>query len=415
MKNKIADNESFKDLKKHAKSAKVLKRVSKILGVNHNIDFDELVSQTHKLEQLPDSFNQTFAQKGWIAHDSLDVKVMEKSIQLGSEEGEDILIGYYEEQLEWFFKKLAYRPIFKERIKLLKLAKEDYFCERYHSCVPIVLMLVDGIVNDFKNTGLFADSTDLNVWDSIAGHSTGLESLAVILTKNRKKTTVEPIDLPYRNGILHGRDLGYNNKIVAIKSFAILFYVYDWSVSLDTENDRKKKYSDEKQESEKTTLADLLKKTKDFQRRKEESDRLLKKWKPRNFDIDSNGFIPEAGTPEEVVFKFLNLIKKRNYGLPVNFYAKNIYKNISIQEKAGLFRKEFESTEIHNFKISSIVDVAPAVTEVVTIVDYTKNGVRKNSSINFRMIYEMGDKTENRLVEGGGWKIVNIEGISFQL
>ncbi|MBR8699155.1 hypothetical protein I8F96_02705 [Enterococcus casseliflavus] len=113
-----------------------------------------------------------------------------------------------------------------------------------------MLTLVDGIVNDINPTGLFADATDLDVWDSIAGHSIGLNSLVDILKTNRTKTNVEPIYLPYRNGILHSRELNYNNKIVAIKTFAILFYVNDWIQSLESEK-RRKEYLEEKRKVKK--------------------------------------------------------------------------------------------------------------------------------------------------------------------
>lgn len=192
-----------------------------------------------ELSKLPDQFNEIYSSKGWIAHESLFVNIMKKCIALGVE-GEKILINYYESKLDQLINQISYKPIFEERATLLRLAKEDYIAGRYHSSIPIVLMLVDGIVNDVKNTGLFADSTDLDVWDSISGHYTGVQTLVSILKRNRKKTNNEPIDLPYRNGILHGRDLNYANRNIAIKSFAVLFYVYDWIATLESEDKRKK-------------------------------------------------------------------------------------------------------------------------------------------------------------------------------
>ena len=57
--------------------------------------------------------------------------------------------------------------------------------------------------------------------------------LAKILGNGRKKTTTEALSLPYRNGILHGRDLGYDNKMVAAKSWAALFAVREWAYKVE--------------------------------------------------------------------------------------------------------------------------------------------------------------------------------------
>jgi hypothetical protein len=46
---------------------------------------------------------------------------------------------------------------------------------------------------------------------------------------------------------------------------------------------------------------------------------------------------------------------------------------------------------------------------------YSLDGVCKNKELVFRMIYEKQGEVENRLIEGGEWKIVNIEGIIDQL
>ena len=56
-----------------------------------------------------------------------------------------------------------YRP----RYDLAEKAKEDYLAGRYHACVPVVLTIIDGIVNDIEQKGFFAQGVDLTAWDSI--------------------------------------------------------------------------------------------------------------------------------------------------------------------------------------------------------------------------------------------------------
>lgn len=92
---------------------------------------------------------------------------------------------------------------------------------RYHACVPLLLSLLDGVVDDTSGrVGFFAKGSDLVVRDSIAAHETGLTVLAEIMTKTRRKTNENPCSIPYRNGILHGKELAFDNKIVAAKCWA---------------------------------------------------------------------------------------------------------------------------------------------------------------------------------------------------
>jgi len=107
---------------------------------------------------------------------------------------------------------------FQPRAWLIYKALDDYLAERYHACVPVVLMMIDGFVNDLEQKGFFATNIDLTVWDTIAAHDSGLNTLTTIFGKSRTKTTSEEINSPYRNGILHGRDLGYDNRKVAAKT-----------------------------------------------------------------------------------------------------------------------------------------------------------------------------------------------------
>jgi hypothetical protein len=46
--------------------------------------------------------------------------------------------------------------------------------------------------------------------------------------------------MPYRNGILHGRDLNYGNEYVSCKCVALLFAVAEWMAMKNSEDKRKK-------------------------------------------------------------------------------------------------------------------------------------------------------------------------------
>ena len=50
------------------------------------------------------------------------------------------------------------------------------------------------------------------------------------MSASRKKTVVTQISMPFRHGIIHGRDLGYANKLVSTKAFFALFAMREWGL-----------------------------------------------------------------------------------------------------------------------------------------------------------------------------------------
>lgn len=86
-----------------------------------------------------------------------------------------------------------------------------------------------------------------------------------------------------------------------------------------------------------------------------------------------------------------------------------------MKEKARLFRKEYEDIRLDNYSITKIDDKGAPVTHVYISMVYRIDGVCKNKELDFRMIYEKQGEVENRLIEGGGRKIVNIEEMIDQL
>ncbi len=179
--------------------------------------------------------------------------------------------SYDADCLKWGVLRLQGNQEFRRRIRLIELAKEDYLAKRYHACIPLLLSLLDGIVNDIsKHVGFFADSANMTVWDSMAAHETGLQVVASLFTKSRNKTSEEALTIPYRHGILHGRELAFDNKLVAAKVWAALFATRDWADALISA-----KSSDSIEEK---GWQEVLSDFSDTQRQK----KLIESWKPRS-------------------------------------------------------------------------------------------------------------------------------------
>ena len=253
-------------------------------------------------------------------YDSMSVPLIEKANQVyetgGAEAAEHILIDYYKGEVKDRIHQIHHKS--KElllRYELIKNAFEEHFAERYYASVPLFLIIVDGAVNDFtKSKGLFAEGTEVTAWDCLVGCNDSLENIKNVFNKGRGKTNSEEIRMPYRNGILHGRDLNYGNEYVSCKCVALLFAVAEWMAMKNNEDKRKEKYQ---KEHEEISLTQTIKRYNQVQKDKQE----IQEWKKKYVVVGKD--IPECGTVEDYenyqyivpVIHFLQYWKNKNYGI----------------------------------------------------------------------------------------------------
>ncbi len=120
------------------------------------------------------------------------------------------------------------------RMHLVERAAKDYLDDRYYATVLTLLTVMDGFVNDFdsQHRGLHTrDEDEMHAWDSIVGHHLGLTNAHRTFRKSFSRFSDEPVTELYRNGILHGNLVNFDNDIVATKAWNRLFAVCDWATS----------------------------------------------------------------------------------------------------------------------------------------------------------------------------------------
>lgn len=407
---KIQDNPSIAKITNQMESIEALYKISPILKIffpkmgKAFESFPEIKNQA-KIFEVPDKFNERFSELGWIAYESMSLEVMKEAIAKYDTEGvkiaEQFLTDSYDADcLKWGVLRFQGNQEFRRRIRLIELAKEDYLAKRYHACIPLLLSLLDGIVNDIsKHVGFFADSANMTVWDSMAAHETGLQVVASLFTKSRNKTNEEALTIPYRHGILHGRELAFDNKLVAAKVWAALFATRDWADALISA-----KSSDSIEEKGwKEVLNDFA----ETQRQK----KLIESWKPRS--NENIAYLPYTGkaeelplnTPERAVAEFIENWINGKYGLLAA--ALVYFSDKSGKKKAGLARKDFGNHIPLSYKLISIEDRAAAITFVIVELEFEDNNQRISKVIDVSTNYL--DDENNILVrtEGNGqWKIM---------
>lgn len=227
---------------------KAMKLISIFLKPEQRKQLKDMEKQLENMIVQTTTFNDRFSPQGWCAYDSMNFPLMEKAnIEFetsGLEAAEQILINYYKSDVSKIIHWIKHSSeAFAVRDNLIQRFFEDHFAERYYASVPLGLIIVDGAVNDFtKSKGFFAEGTSVDAWDCLVGCSDGLAKLKGIFNQKRTRTNTEVITLPYRNGILHGRDLNYANEYVSCKCVSLMFAVADWMKMKNSEETRKEKY-----------------------------------------------------------------------------------------------------------------------------------------------------------------------------
>lgn len=342
------------------------------------------------------SFNDRFSPHGWCAYDSMSSSLIRNANaafeQGGLAEAEQVLINYYKSdvrEITHWIKNSS--EAFAVRYDLLKKFFEDHFAERYHASIPLGLIIIDGAVNDFtKRQGFFADGTTVDAWDCLVGCSDGLTKLKSIFTKNRTKTNTEAITLPYRNGILHGRDLNYANEYVACKCVALMFAVADWMKMKSSESDRKAKY--EKSITH-VPIKEILAKSEENKQIQKE----IASWEKKVVTVGKD--IPVNGTQENyeeypyivAVIEMLSAWKNKNYGKLSSYLQKMFSGTLSEKKRAGECRKFFESKLFNTFELVEVEERACALSKVVVKIFWTVAEEKKEAVLTFGCVYQGND------------------------
>ncbi len=403
---RISDIPSIKKVLEEVKSLKSVKAAMpllrpflKLLGGNIG-ELDNAFAKVEEMERIaaelstiPDRFNDFFAARGWILYDMLNFEVAKAAVQKAEagdiDSGEHELVEYYDEKtINTHIALMMGVKAFRPRIPLARKVLIDYVEERYHASVPVVLALLDGMVNDLGGHGFFAQGVDLEAWDSIAAHSKGLAVLSKVLGEGRYKTTTYQIVLPYRNGILHGMDLGYDNKLVAAKAWAALFATRDWALKVEQ---GKVKPPPQEPKKEKT-WDEIITQLRDIAN----DQAVLNSWAPRSIqpgvDIPASG--PPAdygqGTPEQKLVAFLTFWQARNYGHMakcVPFMDKKYSGNRLPLE----IRQYYEHKRLKTFELLELIDHSFNITNIKAQLVYEHGGTDIETVTEFRMVKEDSD------------------------
>jgi hypothetical protein len=373
----------------------------KLKEMNENIT--QLKAQLLEFETIPDKFNSLFSKYGWIAYETINFEFMKKQIQLEeSGKHEEAMNGFFEyysnETISFLLNRLYGLDEARIRIDFIQNAFIDYKAEKYYAMIPVVIMMIDGIVNDIIGKGFHTEIESFDVWDSITSIDNGINTIQSVFRKGRYKTRIEPINEPYRNGILHGIDLGYANKTVAVKTWNYLFVVVDWAKAKKSEDARRAKFEKDNEPVKLKTVLEKIQKT-DVVKKE------VEKWTKTEYSIEyinNLNIHPDEAQPdtaEYICIQYFKNIKLKNYKeLSVLFWDNYFYSTMSrIQQ----IKNDYKDISYNDFVIIEIIDEAPVIKEILIKTDDKK--------LKMRLIYQ--SKNEDialPVLENGNWRIVGV-------
>lgn len=278
----------------------------------------------------------------------------------------------------------------RPRIGLLQKALTDYEAGRYYSTVLVVLSVMDGFVNDLDTAtrqGLHARPVeDMVAWDSVAGHHLGLSHAHQSFLKGFYKTDITEVTELFRNGIMHGTLVNFDNEIVATKAWNRLFAVADWADSRERQA---------KPVEPTPTLRESLRRWKDVQDQRAR----IEKWQPHEHEPD----LAAEKQPEvaQTCRDFLDKWEKRQWA-PVGAHFMELGSPRSSVGKLAVLAKDlYGALDLSAWTVLRVRHVAAAVAH--TDVELLVNGTKYRTDLRWVRVDDAGSTATEW--EDGRWTL----------
>ena len=359
----------------------------------------DIEEEVNALVHLPTLFHDAFSEMGWLFSESTSSETATKALEIHSKgdpgEAESLLAADFEgEKLDFIVMRLCYSREFMERKSQLLEAAELTREGRYLAATPLLLIVADGVGADAFGKSIFAEGVDLRELNSFAGQPDALPMLVREMCRTRRKTSSDKLSFPYRNGIIHGRDLGYGNRLVNAKCWSLLGNIADVLKAREKAQSQKS----EPQPSLREVLANSL----ETHARTKKFDQRLNEWTARPVRDDPIPLSDEivssldADEPEAAIVELLRAWKARNYGRMGKMTIDHDQRPIN--HRAGEIRRLLEGVTLIEATITRIEDNAPAVTEITVDLEFRSNDQEFVKTFVFRMICH--DRTGGAVIHG---------------
>lgn len=366
----------------------------------------EIKVEIQRLQDIQSGFTARYSPLGWAMFGKMSATVMGEALELEVNEGDAHLTRYHLDfQTLRFngqrFKQDSYRPWYE----LYERAVERAVAEDYVSCVPLVLMITDGLIKRSTGRHGFSGGTDTPVFDSIAAEAGGIADTLSLMSVPRDRVNNVPLALPYRHGIIHGADVNYGHAIVAAKAFNALHAAVEYCDNAATEADRMANAVDQQRVR---SLKEIAEQNQTIKKMKQG----VREWEARPPMLLGEGVGPdnvggfEPNSPEATAAEYLSALTGRtNYGFIADRTVDNQKRHK--QQQVKIFRAHLDGVITGSWSILSFKDEAPAISEVAAHVWGGSDENPWNYKGWMRLVYQSKDgRPAVRGDEGGQWRVI---------
>ncbi|WP_147441619.1 hypothetical protein [Mycetocola lacteus] len=370
-----------------------LQSVRLLLNRKQKAEIKDLESRVEEIVEIVDGFYQLLGSRNWVYHEDLNLPSMHVVVSAETPAAaEQELIRYYKDRdaMKYPLLRLNRLEAIRPRLSLVEKAYEDYQAGRYYATVLLLIAVMDGTVNDVdqaQRRGLHArEEEEMVAWDSVTSHHHGLKHAHSSFTKSFRKTTTDEVTELYRNGIVHGTIVNFDNVIVATKALNRLFAVTDWAISLVEHAEPK---------PQDPTLREILQKMAQTQR----DLKAIEAFSPTEQVVHDS--LSDEDEVITVARDFLVSWQKKNYGALGQAFMKFGPVSSSVGQAAGEAKNLYREFNLTDFTINQINHTAACVALVIT--DLRVNGDLK--SVELRWVHS-NDQGETTLPgQGGSWHL----------
>jgi hypothetical protein len=391
--NTAHDLPSFVELSQQLKGLKLLRF---LLPKNQHSELKKLEAQLKELGDTVDEFYKSLGDRHWIFHDLLNLEKVRTILMhnKGVEDTERQFITLYNdpEFLRFAIMRCNGFEALRKRIHLIEKAHDDYFAGCYYSCIYLLLSIADGFVNELEreHRGLHTrTSEELSVWDSPISHHRGISSVHRVFLKQISVTITEPVYELYRNGIMHGTVLDFDNIIVATKAWNMLFAVMDWATAKT-----KAEAPKPPDKNWKEVINQIIENDKDKKLSDAWSPYVLRKGEP-SFEVDS-AFV--------ACTDYLEAWKNKNYG-KMSMYLSRMVASSYGRAMPKIVREDYTAYPLESFDILALNHTAAAVCEIEVKI---KVADKDEQTVTLRWLYEGKEGEVTMLPKGNGeWRFMS--------
>ena len=370
------DLPSFVEMSQQLSSLKLLRF---LIPKGERPKVKELEAQLNFLGDAVDKFYTVLGPRNWVFHDTLNVQEIAELLaaSAGPADAESRLIAYYKnpENLHFLVRGLNTFDALRKRGYLVQKAQDDYLAERYYACIHVLLSVMDGFVNEFEavRRGLHArEAEELDAYDSVVGHHMGLARAHATFRRSKGATSSDPVFELYRNGIVHGTLLNYDNDVVATKAWNRLFAVVDWA---------KARRKEQEPPPAKPTWKEIFAQLADNARKQQANEA----WKPQTLVLTDESF--KADAAHIACEQYLMYWSQRNYGKMATMLSVMTRRAYGASMPRQI-REEYSGYILSSYELVEIDHTAPAVCEIVAKLLLNSSEQR---TVRLRWVYEDDD------------------------